>query len=179
MSAAREWQNSAILLRAQIHWSSFRQNAQIHAKLRDTSKTINIPRRISEVACWNWMGRWSSNSAHSHINPRPSPLSSRILRSRLVTHCAHPSPLIYPPTKHCELSPDASFLHHRAICRPSQAFSLLTVAVKSLYHLLHTALWSLDTCSTPRTPCAWWAAAIAKTETPISVFCAGVRFYRR
>ena len=83
------------------------------------------------------------------------------LRLKVTSRVLHPFDLavhtsvslFYPSTTHCEVWLDASVLHHRTIIRPWQASNLLKFAAKRAeLRLLHAALLSLDTCSTPHSP---------------------------
>ena len=57
-----------------------------------------------------------------------------------------------PSTTPCELRLDACALHHRTTFQSSQASNLLSFVAMEPHSLWHALPWSLDICSTQRSP---------------------------
>ena len=63
-----------------------------------------------------------------------------------------PASLTPPSTTHCELWLDACVLHQRTTFQSSQASNLLSLVAEEPHSLQHAVPWSLDICSTQRSP---------------------------
>ena len=138
----------SLLLRTQISRSHVGQVARVFADTSSHLAKVEITRRAP--ACWLWLGCWSNNVANSHTSP--GPFDCRVMHSCLVPQCSHP-----PYWPHHQRRPancdwmSASYTSGQ----PSNSRrhpNLMRFVAEEPHYFQDAVPWSLDTCSTQRSP---------------------------
>ena len=115
-----------------------------------TSQKVCIARRTVRGPCWLWLGCWANNVGNSHLSP--GLFNRSVLRSCPVPQCSQPPTERRPPTPG-ELWLDACVQHQRTIFLSSQTYDMLSfVAMKPHCAVQHAVPWSLEICSSQRSP---------------------------
>jgi len=129
--------------------SNVGQVAQVSPTPWVTSQETDITRRAHETACWLRLGCWSNNSANSH--PSPGSFNRRVLSSCMVPQCSCPPhrPRHQRRLANCDWMP-VSYTSGQPShpCRHPSCW----VSLHWSHTVSSTPSWSLNTCSTQRSP---------------------------